>query len=413
MKELINVEELCNMEVVITPFCIESILLYHKLKKSGIRITAFFDKNPLIWGKCYDEIQIIRPYNKSIGKVIICSTQYEDEIVDKLISLGMLNGNIISSACISTVINDSEVAFEVDDKEFIEIVPVQAWYMEGLLKLKKLRYQAEHIDNGPEVLLKRFELHLTERCTLRCKNCGALSPYFEQPVDFGVESIERDFDALIDKIDFTDDILIMGGEPLLYKRLPEILYYIHNHPQRHKKIGYVRIDTNGTLLPSEEMIQAFKDTNTIVWISNYGKTSTKMDELILLLSKNKVLYEVLNITSWVAVQQLRDGEKITADELMKHRSLCIKRHRALKNGKFYLCSFLSAGDALRSFPQDSRNSVNVLSEDFSKEKLLKYLSLDTPAPGCAWCSGNTIDLWENARIPAAIQTREPIPYKKY
>jgi hypothetical protein len=413
MKEIINVKELQNKEVVITPFCIESILLYHKMKKEGIRVTAFFDKNPLIWGKCYDGIQIIRPYNKVTGKVIICSSKYEDEITGKLVSLGMIPDNIVSSVCISNMVNDNEIVYEVDDRAYSEIVPVQAWHMAGILKIKKMRYQAEHVGNGPEVMLERFEVHTTERCTLSCKNCASLSPYFEHAKDFDLNSIERDFDTLIDKIDFVEKVIVMGGETLLYKRLPELLYYIHNHHDNYKKIGTVHVLTNGTLLPKEEMIQAFKETNTIVWISNYGMTSTRLDELVLLLSENNVLYEVLNITTWAAVQQLRDGENITADEIKKQRELCITGCRTLRDGKFYLCDFLGEGDALHSFPHDNRNYVDILAKDFSKEKLLNYLSADTLIPGCAWCNGCTTDMWENSLIPVALQTKRPIPYKKY
>lgn len=430
-------EQLLGEEVVLAPFTLDSILLYHKLKRDGVKVWAFFDNNPKFCNESYGGIPIFRPYNRARGKYLISSELYFDDIACCFEGIGIEAQDMINAENLETNTNDIDIAWDIDAQTYKELVP-QYWdgdvwvgklgeYKEvvrhsdiiqgggGLAKIKRLRRLSKLWESGREqaILLKRFEFHVTERCTLKCKNCGGLTAYFKSPRDFSLDAMKRDFDAFIRKIDFSDDILIMGGEPFLCESLPELIHYIHAHEMTEEKIGYVRLITNATLMPSSALLAAVKETNTTVWISNYGEKSPRLNELVRLLYDNGIIYKVLHITNWSMVQQLKDGAGASADELREKCKRCMHKHRVVKDGKLFRCAFLAAGEELRCFPSNESNRIDLYGEDFSEKAIIDYLSTDILPPGCAWCVEDSLENWNDNLIPPAVQVKKPIEYKVF
>ena len=69
---------------------------------------------------------------------------------------------------------------------------------------------------------------------------------------------------------------IQGGEPLLDSCLTERLL-LH---AKNAKIAFITLATNGTILPSDEVFQAIRDSGIMIRISDYGKLSIKKEMLI-------------------------------------------------------------------------------------------------------------------------------------
>lgn len=109
-----------------------------------------------------------------------------------------------------------------------------------LAKLEK-RYRWVH----PYTLL-RFEVSVVEHCNLKCKDCTHYSPLAEEEY-LDVAEYERDCARLSEL--FASEvkyIRLLGGEPLLHPRLPEIMRITREAFQ----VGKIRLVTNGVLLPS-------------------------------------------------------------------------------------------------------------------------------------------------------------------
>ena len=70
----------------------------------------------------------------------------------------------------------------------------------------------------------------------------------------------------------------------IYKYLPEYL----DHLSSYENIGSIIIYTNGTILPSTDLINSLKHSNSIVEISNYGNASRHAFELKDLLSNHQI-----------------------------------------------------------------------------------------------------------------------------
>ncbi len=71
-----------------------------------------------------------------------------------------------------------------------------------------------------------FALSVTEKCTLRCKECYMHIPYIENPRNYSLESLKTDIDLFFEFADYVYDFQIFGGEPMLYPQLGELVEYI-------------------------------------------------------------------------------------------------------------------------------------------------------------------------------------------
>lgn len=88
--------------------------------------------------------------------------------------------------------------------------------------------------------LRQVFLYLIDKCNLNCVQC-----LYKLDIGFQVEKNEIAFEDAVKLIsDFKEmgakKLTLMGGEPTLYKSLPELI-------KKSKELGYeyVRIDTNG------------------------------------------------------------------------------------------------------------------------------------------------------------------------
>lgn len=135
---------------------------------------------------------------------------------------------------------------------------------------------------------------VTTRCTMNCKHCNTLIPYFTNkthlnPVSF--EQYKEDLDNLLKSIDFIQLFGFVGGEPLLNKDLDKMIEYACSQ----KKIKHVFVATNCTIIPDEKLLKAFSHKKVGIQISNYtgitnikGGITAKHYEVKELLQKNNV-----------------------------------------------------------------------------------------------------------------------------
>ena len=95
-------------------------------------------------------------------------------------------------------------------------------------------------------------LYLTDRCNLRCSHCW-ISPQFSEQRQNGIpigplKKAIRDAKGI-----GLQSVKLTGGEPLLYRELDELLYFLAS-----EKLS-VTMETNGTLLDKERLV-VFQET---------------------------------------------------------------------------------------------------------------------------------------------------------
>lgn len=424
-------------DIILTPFCFESIIMYHKLRLQGYNVISFFDRNIYLQGKIYKSIdgdcRVEYPWRCFSSKVIICKNEYKDEIMEQMLSFGYSNSNIC-------FVNDFN--FEMSNINIWRRVNVDSlydiWgYSDGqkIINLKKhirlaniikenrqeqfwgQRREEYYIDNdGIHFIFYRLEIDLTSRCTLKCKKCCNMMQYYQNPKDINVETKKNDYSRMMEIIDWTDDIMLIGGEPFLYGQLREIVEYIFHEKNTSEKVGVIRIVTNGTIIPSEDIFETFSKCNVHVLISNYGHRSRNINKLIDELVKHNINYAVQDTTQWCDVEQYVDGiEEANDINFIKNKiDDCITLCRTIDSGKFYMCAHLKSLNDLQALPSEIPKCYIDIYESNVKESLLKYLKRDVHYfKACAWCNGCSKDMWDGMKISVAEQTSKPLEYVKY
>lgn len=423
--------------IILIPFCFESLVMYHKLKIKGYNVISFFDKNIYLQGKIYESMDgkcrietMWRCYN---SQVIICKKAVEDEIKKSLMLAGFDERELVSLNDCDIDVNEMSVLNRINVNSLYNI-----WgYSDGqkIIEIKKKiklfplvgkdyihnfygQNRKEFFKNKDDIhfIFYRLEIDLTSRCTLKCKKCCNMMAYFDNAKDLDVDEIKKDYSRMMEIIDWTDDIMLIGGEPLLYKNLGEIVEYIYNEKNTFHKVGVIRIVTNGTIVPNDTILKILDKCKVHVLISNYGDKSRNINNLIDKLVQYKINYAVQDTTFWVDAEQYVDGEKeVYNDKVIEKRiNDCITMCRTVDSGKFYMCAHLKSLDLLHALPSDVRKCYVNIYEDDVKYKLVRYLKKDISLlKACAWCNGCSEDKWNNMKILAAEQTTNTLKYKKY
>lgn len=137
------------------------------------------------------------------------------------------------------------------------------------------------------------QICLTERCSLKCEKCahgcfnvGNDASDMETAVAF------QSADSFFAKVDVCGEFVLIGGEPLLYRDLPEVIAYVGEKYRGQMMI--FSITTNGTILPGPSVIEMCQKYDVTFRISNYSKEipalKEKYEKLTALLDENHISY---------------------------------------------------------------------------------------------------------------------------
>lgn len=146
-----------------------------------------------------------------------------------------------------------------------------------------------------EFCMKRVGLTVSLACNLNCKLCGAYAPYilnrpFPQ-VGKLLEEVKKYF-SIVDKVEL---FTVTGGEPLLYKQLPELLDGLLDYSNQFEKMELI---TNGTIVPNDDLVNVLKkygDKFLRFYVDNYGNDlSPKVPEIIAKLNDHNLPTMVRN-----------------------------------------------------------------------------------------------------------------------
>jgi|GEM_PF-2420736 len=131
--------------------------------------------------------------------------------------------------------------------------------------------------------------NITQKCSLHCKDCGQLIPYYKSPVDFSVETVVSDIKNYAQAFDVVPEISIHGGEPLMNKQVAKICEEVSSI----SNIVFVSFLTNGTILPSTETITALSKSGAVLQQSDYKELSPKQNEIFDLCRDNNIYSDIV------------------------------------------------------------------------------------------------------------------------
>ena len=117
--------------------------------------------------------------------------------------------------------------------------------------------QLTPLQSQPGILL----IHLTNRCNLNCRHCyleAGPTCHTELPLELALGALSE-----TERLGLST-VYLSGGEPFLYRELPQVLAFAARQPNLA-----LRISTNGTLIDAEQVALA-KENNASVQISIDG-----------------------------------------------------------------------------------------------------------------------------------------------
>jgi len=377
-------------------------LAAHCLEKQGVEFVAFCDIAKDKWGTTYCDHRVISPgelKRDHPDATIIITSVFHNSIEAELNKYGFTKAFDCTSLFMK--IDFSSYNFWMDIDYAVRVIQQ---YLGAILEQKT---------DGK--VIDQINLNITTKCSLRCRDCAALIPYISSPCHYDSQKILGDFTRVLDALGHIRVVYFYGGEPLLHPELP----YMIKSLSEEKRIECIYAVTNGTIIPSEDLIRAMKaEKRFLLRISDYGAISTKLDDIKKILDENNIKYEITNYTYWDESTKFGYFDS-TEEELVEKFKLCtVGSVLMLLNGKITMCSpgsILNNMNILSDTPSDYVDLSGNESIDELRDKILSYKARSKSGEYfklCKYCSGYHCCQFEN-KVPVAMQTKGHFTIDKF
>lgn len=249
-----------------------------------------------------------------------------------------------------------------------------------------------------EVRLRRTTITVTLRCTLKCKDCSADSPYYEVPPHFSYETIAKTVDRYFELVDYVEWLQYSGGEPFMHKEFAPMIEKAMEYSDRFDKL---MIFSNATILPKQDVIDVMKKYRDKIqmFISWYGDLSGKYYELTDILRENEIPYEVkkyygedMHCKGWIDFGNW-SNRGLSEEELIGRFStcgMCKMQFTVVQCGQLHLCRRSYRGMELGEVPKKQSDFINIFDDKLSIDELrtqLIDLTNISYIEACQYCGG--------------------------
>ncbi len=375
-------------------------LAYSALSQKGINIDCFVDENPTQHGKLlYNKVIISLDELKDKPKdayIFLCSGYVISSLNKRLEELGFTN----LYNCISLF---DDLNFK---KEKLSFDGVNNYLDSKTIDRKIEIYKSgcKAIDNQ-KLNIKYIDIMITEKCSLKCKDCSNLMQYYQKPINSDLNILINSIDKIMDSVDKIFEFRVLGGEPFMNKEIGKVI----KHLKKFDKVSQIVIYTNGTILPKGENLEELKNSKILMDITNYGNLSRNHDALIELCKKENIPY-LTTIPKWTDSGRINYQKKSEEKLKFMFKNCCTNDYLTLLNGKLYRCPFSANTMNLKAIPILQNEFID-LSKNYSKDELKKDMINLYYKPeyltACNYCNGRD---FTTPRIETAIQAEKPIPY---
>jgi organic radical activating enzyme len=251
---------------------------------------------------------------------------------------------------------------------------------------KKKFYNRSAMDRDHS-LSPSMTVMINEKCNLNCSDCAALVPLNQNPETFSVETIIKSLQSYCGAFDFVYRVCIMGGEPFLHKDIHVILESLRDLDN----VLFIDIATNGTVVPQKKTMDLIDQLGATIEISDYGRVSRKMPELIAECEKRNIVHFIQKYESWMSIGDVYSRERDETEKMETFLkctgSIGITNH--IVGEKLSRCIFSAMAGKLKLIPQPSSDYVKL--NNRSKDTMMKIRELtfrNTYLEACNYCLAN-------------------------
>jgi organic radical activating enzyme len=365
---LIHSEE---TKVVIYGATLGGKIIYQILQSLNVQVEYFCDVGKQ--GHYFSGLSVIGPQAlKNIPKatIVIALTRSFSSAMQTLEKYGISNTICEATSLLQGKSTDD---FQLNKKEYIEA--------DNFLK----KYNIYASDCVKEIVLPSLEVFITEKCSLLCKDCTHLIPYYCNRKHHSMIKVRKALEQLFTVVSKIQDFIILGGEPLLHPELPDLLRWCIQQEQ----IGTITILTNGTIVPKDTCLDALIETKTRIRVSDYGPYSNKKKVLEKLFEEYDIPVYI-NKDKWVALGNGEPHTYTTEQQKQMFADCPFSVEHVLLDGKLFRCAHGGHMHQRGMVKLSGDEYVELLSEDILKTELEQYmrnyLNMDSIS-ACCFCNG--------------------------
>lgn len=210
--------------------------------------------------------------------------------------------------------------------------------------LRRIAPGSKRLAKRPSKKFDWFGYIMGQHCSLKCKDCCECVPYFENPVFSEAGVILSDCEKIAASCSFIRYIELVGGEPFLHPQFRQVLEGL----LRIENVGYIKVFTNGTVVPQRSLLEFIKNPRIVIDISNYtaqakGRLLENIYRTMNLLNENGIRYVYSESKEWTDWGGFHDRGR-TEEDVRNNAShcFCYNCHRAFQ-GKLFRCPHQYAG----------------------------------------------------------------------
>lgn len=253
--------------------------------------------------------------------------------------------------------------------------------------------------------LSVVDLVVTDKCSLKCKDCSNLMQYFKKPEHFQLKELKESVKLLLNSCDLINDMHILGGEPFMYPYIYEIISFVASQD----KINIISVFTNATIALKEEEVAKWDRSKICFFVTKYGDLSKNIESVIGVLKKYNISYRLNVAEQWSNLGNLKnyDHSIETLENLLA--TCCTGQTPSISGYSLHRCPFSASLQRLNGAPSEYFETFDLRKTD--KKALMEFMYNKQYLKICNFCLGR--DMEKGPFLPAAIQIKEPLSYTVY
>ncbi len=250
------------------------------------------------------------------------------------------------------------------------------------------------------------DMTVTTLCTFNCKHCNMFIPYYSKHENYSFQDLKNNIDLFFSRIDYVAYLGLIGGEPMLNPVLKNLIIYIEEN--YGDKLGRISYASNGSVLPSDELLYVMQKYDVHIVVSDYSKVIPYKECINKLEEKFKqynINYDIKPDLIWCDFGFPEHPFKRDEEQLKEHLEYCRPEWNGLNDGKFYYCNVSWSAEKSGLFQLGEGDYIDLKSINPADKKechRLVELSRGT-CSFCKICGGCGRD--NISYVPVGIQKR--------